>query len=345
MLSITRFAIALWLVLVGSLAFAQEPTFWALVHTGDALAKGRILRQTDFARAQKAADELGYEAVVEGQIAYFFPAPSWSSSMGQALSSLLGGALSGGFGHRMPLASLPGYQQDQLRGWLANPKVGGDLDNNMRTTKQGQVSLSRSVDFKFNISGRDVVVPIGADEIVDLFSTLVPTRTPEPASAKAYPNRPELFGLMSKSFAVDLSRPVPESSFHKFIDRAKLILKKKQDEMQAEIEGMVAAVFDQKGMTDEAKRLSNGETLGFDELPEDVKGLLINQAKANPEAFGFAFGGFSESVLRSAYISVPSGGMRVFVNFLLDGGAFASDGSPIRYSVGWSISDFVIVNK
>jgi hypothetical protein len=61
----------------------------------------------------------------------------------------------------------------------------------------------------------------------------------------------------------------------------------------------------------------------------------------NPGAFGLKEGDDIRSAFASGTISVGKNGLHVFVDFLLDGEIKASDGTPVKYKVGWDLLDVV----
>ncbi|MEX2244322.1 MAG: hypothetical protein WD716_10820 [Fimbriimonadaceae bacterium] len=339
MLTRTVFAFALSATI--SVSFAQSPDYWVLVHTGDQTAKTQILAEKDYAKAREIAAKLGYEAVVERRVAYFFPVPSWSGARGAAIQKLLSEAINEGFDRELDVGKMPAYQREHLKRFLSGVEVGGDLGARIKQTDLSRVTLRRTVDLQFEVDGHRVVVPFAEKHVLDWY--YAPRRdlaTDAPAPTD-FPERKELFGLGTQDFAVSVSKPTTSDAFEGLVNRAQILLSERRAALLQEVEGLVDSAFEQVFASESAKKLMNGEKTKFGSLPEGLQVSLKQHMKENPGIYGFDTSQLTSGDFATAEISIPDGGLRLFMSFMLDGSVPASDGSPVRYAVSWEVTEIL----
>jgi len=327
---------------LASLLVAQDdvPNFWVLLHTGDGVAKERLLKLTDFAEARTVASELGYEAVVEKKIAYFFPVPAWSSGRANTLMGLIEASLKGGFDQHIELGHLPAGQQAQLRRFLAEVPVGGELGDMARRTDLKLVRLTRRVDVKIEFDGRSAVVPFGAGQLAPHLSAGIEPPAFEAPESKDYPDRKELYAFGTEEFAMSVMRPISVDLFSKIHDRAKAIFAKRRAEVALAAKEGIDAAFADVCTNELGKKLKDGGSVAYRDMPPGLRSSFLESARRNPGAFGLTAGDI-EAQLASARFSIPENGFRMSVGFMLDGTRPASDGTPIGYSISWNAVDFM----
>ena len=319
---------------------AEAPELFVLVHAGDKLATERVLGKTGYEAARLEAAKLGYEPVVEGKIAYFFPIPAWSSGRGQAMVGLINEAMRNGFESPIDVKRLPAYQQQQLRRFLATIPVGGELGETAHKTDPKSVRLSRTVDFTFEKDGRKVTVPVDANELSRMYPNKGAEEPRDMEQPPDYPDREELYGLGDSSFAISLSRPVGHENFERFVDRVKFLWSERRKAAKKEVDAAIRDAFDQALGSEALKEMRDGKSMSFRDLPTGVQVMLLQLAERSPQAFGLSQGG-DLSALKSAAVSVLPAGYRMSLSFMLDGTRQASDGSPIGYAIGWDALGFV----
>lgn len=145
---------------------AVTPKFWALVHVADQAAVTRIAQASTYDTARKASINLGYEPIVEGAMAYFFPVPAWSEDQGKAVGDLLRQGLDGAFEKDINAQRLSLTQRKTLNTFMqsyAGQRVGGDLGQMIRTSPLSSVKLRRTVDITFKSGSTEVKVPISGE--------------------------------------------------------------------------------------------------------------------------------------------------------------------------------------
>jgi hypothetical protein len=326
--------------LQGATGRTQPPKYWVLVHAGDETAKKSILQTDTYAKAVDTARVLGYEPVIEGETAYFFPIPAWSDGVGQATVDLLNEAVSNGFPCRLPADGLQPSQREHLSRFLAYwaPKVGGEFARMMRESKLSTVSVERSVDLKFRFGDQEVVVPVGDRDMARWFPIPKEKSNVTPTVAKQYPNRKELFGLGTQNFAISTSRPISSQNFRKLLDRAKDMLNDRTEAFKKELQNQIDSAFQQLMASEEAQKLKNGGALGFGDLPKEMQKDLLKRGAENPKLFGTDDASLANSRLSSAFVSIPQGGLRVFLGFRFKN---STSGAPEGNGVGWEITELL----
>ena len=324
-------------------AEAPEPDYWVLVHTGDKVAETRILGQTKYEKVLEAAAKLGYEPVVERKIVYLFPVPAWSAGKAETALTLLADGINNGFGHRpIEVDELPKSVQGHIHRFFRKKAATlgpRGLGKRALETSLSVIEVRMSIDLTFELDGREAMVDFGASDIARWFG---PPEEPVEADTPPvvdYPDRPELFGLGIKSFAVTGSRPTTEAVFARIVDRVQELLSKRREERRAQLERMLESAFDSLFSTADGKALKNGSEIEFSALPEGLQSFFMERASQNPSVFGLT--NFSVVNIQRARVSVPEGGLRVFVSFMLDGTLPASDGSPVSYSIAFEIDEII----
>ena len=127
--------------------------------------------------------------------------------------------------------------------------------------------------------------------------------------------------------------------FARIVDRVQELLSKRREERRAQLERMLESAFDSLFSTADGKALKNGSEIEFSALPEGLQSFFMERASQNPSVFGLT--NFSVVNIQRARVSVPEGGLRVFVSFMLDGTLPASDGSPVSYSIAFEIDEII----
>lgn len=334
------------------LCFAQQsaqvrgPNYWVLVHTGDKAAETRILAQTQYEKVREVAAELGYEAVVEKQVVYLFPVPAWSAGKAQVALTLLADAINDGFGRPLEVGKMPLSVKGHIHRFFKKKAAtlgSRGLGKRALETSLSIIKVSRSVDLKFEVDGREVMVPFGGADIANSFSSSEdPPQEPVEAALPPvvdFPDRPELFGLGTESFAVTVSKPTTPGVFAKLVDRVQELLATRRHEQKEQLETMSDAAFDAVFSTQDATALQSGTKIEFSALPQGLQSFLLERARQNPSVFGLTQDSIAN--LQRTRIWIPEDGLRVFVSFMLDGSLPASDGSPITYSISFEIEEII----
>ncbi|MBX7135574.1 MAG: hypothetical protein K1X67_23135 [Fimbriimonadaceae bacterium] len=311
--------------------------YWALVHACDEVARAKVMGQKTVSEAIRVAETLGYEAVLDENIYYLYPIPAWSLDANTALLDLFAdkGLNSG---RPRPISELPKHQADHLQGMLEHNQVGGGLGELMRATKAGKVNLVKSVDVKINLAGKDYVVPFKDQRLTRLFFVSPREAQAQVRDNRSYPTRQALFGLMKSNFAVSPSFTTSPKSFNHVVNRATQLLREKQDASRKKLLEQLD-ITSASGVSELIRQLQGGAGVPYSSLPRDVQLALGEALAMSPETFGLPGGVVPDHALSSAVISVPSEGVRVILEFLLDGTLSASDGSPVKYRVGWELKD------
>ena len=217
--------------------------------------------------------------------------------------------------------------------------LGPGLGERALATSLSVIKVERSIDLKFEIDGREMMVPFGAADIASRFGP--PEEPVEVASPPVvdFPDRAELFGLGTESFAVTVSKPTTPDVFAKLVDRVQKLLSTRRDEQKEQLQAMSDSAFDALFSTPDAKALQSGTKIEFSALPPDLQSFLLERARWTPSVFGLTPDGIAN--LQRARIWIPEGGLRIIVDFSLDGSVIASDGTPIRYMIGFEIEEII----
>ncbi len=315
---------------------------WAIVHSTDSLAASRVANAKSLGDAHKAARELGYEAVLHEGLTYFFPIPVWSAGSGAEVKALLADAFTSGFERDIHPDDLSQGQQDHLDNFLHNyagKKVGGTLGQNIRNSVLGSVRLERSFDFEIKTESGNTKISLPVSEAAKWFGGKQQHSKSEESRKLQYPRRKELLGLGTKGFSLALHHATDSNTFDKVLNSAKELLHRRREEARKDIQKLC---FDSVNSTlgeSGARKLLAGEKQSFDDLPQGMKDYVGELVAAEPGILGLSSGVFAKSSLVGATVCIPSGGLRVFLNFRLQGAGRASDGSVVTYSVAFEVKE------
>lgn len=318
------------------------PKFWALVYVDDQLAVSRIAMASNLDTARKAGVSLGYEIVINGSMAYFFPVPAWSEDQGKAVNALLVMGLEGAFEQDISTQRLSLPQRKVLYTFLqsyAGNQVGGELGHMIRTSPLTSVKLKRTVDVSFKSGNSEVRVPISGELFDSWGSTKVASfpRSPSKVS-KAFPDRKELFGLGRRGFSVTINKPTSYQSFDRVLERAKVLFNERQAEKSKELANLTSKAREQLTNDEALKRVIEGGEAAFRDLSPAVRAGLREFITQSPESFPNLSSKALESFLGDLRLSSTSGGFQVFVSFRVGAGT-TKGGIPIGYSVSWNINE------